>query len=530
MLTRTLTRTRSSTRPLARGAEVVRMHLAPVLGLRIKVLQGGDPTHMLSYQLEGDEASISLLNRLAAPGEDATTVLGTLAPMTPVTLSADAKVAAGIPAAAQRFAFAYPLADSLDADTEALLQMVIGSVSRLDDELFFFLLLGGFCYFDGDGGFLQANAISLKHDAAGELHFDGPYCCDSEAAEELSESGRMRPCTLSQLNAAGLVNFGWANPSERPGGHALHATVDNPSGAFLYERMDGTVVFYRTQRPATVKGRRPSSAIVVAVAAETTGESAAAPIGRGWAKGWAREHDGFERLQTDFEEALQESKRLRAAMARGRRGPVEQWLRTYGVVLVLYYTLGVALFHHFEGFSIPDGIYFMSVTATTVGYGDFSPVTWQGRLVSIFYMPFGTLVTLGGLLEPVGFCLSRLNKLNAVLIIYGLRLLEGVDERTHLWRVSATAGGAQQRASRLSRRGASGARRMAEGQKFTLARLCGDPINVGPTAAYVHALLQPVAVALVGCLVTHVVRSKSFIDSLYYFIVTMTTVRPCRGA
>ena len=71
---------------------------------------------------------------------------------------------------------------------------------------------------------------------------------------------------------------------------------------------------------------------------------------------------------------------------------------------------------------------------------------------------------------------------------------------------------------------------MAEGQKFTLARLCGDPINVGPTAAYVHALLQPVAVALVGCLVTHVVRSKSFIDSLYYFMVTMTTVRPCRGA
>ena len=167
---------------------MVRMHLAPVLGLRIKVLQGGDPTHMLNYQLEGDEASISLLNRLAAPGEDATTVLGTLAPMTPVTLSADAKVAACIPAAARRFAFAYPLADSLDADTEALLQMVIGSVSRLDDELFFFLLLGGFCYFDGDGGFLQANAISLKHDAAGELHFDGPYCCDSEAAEELSES------------------------------------------------------------------------------------------------------------------------------------------------------------------------------------------------------------------------------------------------------------------------------------------------------------------------------------------------------
>ena len=63
-----------------------------------------------------------------------------------------------------------------------------------------------------------------------------------------------------------------------------------------------------------------------------------------------------------------------------------------------------------------DCVYFMTVTATTVGYGDLSPKTWEGRLLSIFYMPFGTIVTMGGLLEPVGFCLDWLNKLNALMI------------------------------------------------------------------------------------------------------------------
>ena len=175
----------------------------------------------------------------------------------------------------------------------------------------------------------------------------------------------MRPCTLAQLNAAGLVAFGWANPSERPGGHALHDSIAIPSGAFLYERADQSVVFYRTQRPAAQSVDRASEAragSAAAVASTSDDSSAAAPIGVGWARGWAREHSGFERLQTDFEEAIEGSMRLRAAMARGRRGPVETWARTYGAIIVLYYALGIALFHHFEGFAIPDCVYFMSVT------------------------------------------------------------------------------------------------------------------------------------------------------------------------
>lgn len=34
--------------------------------------------------------------------------------------------------------------------------------------------------------------------------------------------------------------------------------------------------------------------------------------------------------------------------------------------------------------SIPDAIYWAVITLTTVGYGDFTPVTWPGRVISLF--------------------------------------------------------------------------------------------------------------------------------------------------
>jgi hypothetical protein len=124
----------------------------------------------LSYKVVGDKAAISLLNRLSRPGETAETIRGKLAPLSRITLVGEAKMKAGIPPRAQFFAFAYPL-DCLVADTPTLLRTIIGSVSRLDDETFFFFLLGGFCYFDKELQFVKANAISLKRSSA-ELTFD----------------------------------------------------------------------------------------------------------------------------------------------------------------------------------------------------------------------------------------------------------------------------------------------------------------------------------------------------------------------
>ena len=51
--------------------------------------------------------------------------------------------------------------------------------------------------------------------------------------------------------------------------------------------------------------------------------------------------------------------------------------------------LGTFAFHHLEGWSYVDSLYFSVVTLTTVGFGDFSPSTTYGKLFAIVYIFIG---------------------------------------------------------------------------------------------------------------------------------------------
>ena len=51
--------------------------------------------------------------------------------------------------------------------------------------------------------------------------------------------------------------------------------------------------------------------------------------------------------------------------------------------------LGTVSFHHLEGWSWIDSIYFSVITLTTVGYGDFSPQTDGGKIFTLFYIVLG---------------------------------------------------------------------------------------------------------------------------------------------
>lgn len=55
---------------------------------------------------------------------------------------------------------------------------------------------------------------------------------------------------------------------------------------------------------------------------------------------------------------------------------------------------GAALFHWLEGWSWLDSVYFVVITLTTIGYGDFSPTTPVTKLLTIFYGLNGVIMLL----------------------------------------------------------------------------------------------------------------------------------------
>lgn len=60
-----------------------------------------------------------------------------------------------------------------------------------------------------------------------------------------------------------------------------------------------------------------------------------------------------------------------------------------GIYMIALWILATALFYIFEKTSLFDSLYWAITTTTTVGYGDISPVTLEGKIVSIIVMLSG---------------------------------------------------------------------------------------------------------------------------------------------
>lgn len=55
---------------------------------------------------------------------------------------------------------------------------------------------------------------------------------------------------------------------------------------------------------------------------------------------------------------------------------------------------GAVLFHWLEGWDWIDSFYFVVITLTTIGYGDFTPTTPLTKLITIFYGVNGVILLL----------------------------------------------------------------------------------------------------------------------------------------
>jgi len=85
---------------------------------------------------------------------------------------------------------------------------------------------------------------------------------------------------------------------------------------------------------------------------------------------------------------------MKESSSRRRRVPLERTLfldlirdskaRPIFIYVVFFITVSAAVFHWLEGWSWLDSFYFVVVTFTTIGYGDFVPTMPITKLITIF--------------------------------------------------------------------------------------------------------------------------------------------------
>jgi len=89
-------------------------------------------------------------------------------------------------------------------------------------------------------------------------------------------------------------------------------------------------------------------------------------------------------------------------------GGSNYWLRHHGVVLVTYYAVGGIMYDELEGWTLLDTTYFLTVTITTVGYGDMCPETDLGKMFTVAYALVG-IVFVFAALSPLVDALKFIN-------------------------------------------------------------------------------------------------------------------------
>jgi len=71
------------------------------------------------------------------------------------------------------------------------------------------------------------------------------------------------------------------------------------------------------------------------------------------------------------------------------RRKVRVYLGALSSLVILVLLSGTVFYHHLEGWSWLDSLYFCVITLTTIGFGDLYPTTPLSKLFTIFYVLIG---------------------------------------------------------------------------------------------------------------------------------------------
>ena len=224
----------------------MQLSVAPAVELELEIVQeeGRPADEAIAYKVTGPERVLDMLKDACSKDEnnvslqeldDDLYVHGPLSPLQSCSVEGDSGEAAGCPPEAKFFSFAYPGQFAWRTKEEGMpargapewtsLEKKLEALNLADEKWGYFMLVGGFIYFDADKKLIQANALTLVPSHY-SLVFQGPYEPSRACIEALRERHRMIDVTLDALEEAGFKAFGWVNPAEAPAGARLGAGKD----------------------------------------------------------------------------------------------------------------------------------------------------------------------------------------------------------------------------------------------------------------------------------------------------------------